>query len=241
MPRVAQWRSLALLHYRLDDPRAIPWTHAYARRDAFDEYRLSRTAGFSSAAVGAWPRSWRRTGWSRSRAGPCAGYELRSPGPAQHAGCCAPARCDRFGSLDAFAAAMQCGLAAGRARRADPLPRSGAWRRGVRLVGRVSPSLAGIAGTTCSRPTPSLRSTTAARSICARSPPVSPDSTEPAPACLGARPSSLSAGSGAGWRAPGRRRPASRSCRAARRSRCRRPRCRSWCRRHRARCRPRRR
>jgi hypothetical protein len=51
----------------------------------------------------------------------------------------------------------------------------------------------------------------------------------------------LSAGSGAGWPAPGRRRPASRSCRAARRSRCRTPRCRPWCRRHRARCRPRRR
>jgi hypothetical protein len=51
----------------------------------------------------------------------------------------------------------------------------------------------------------------------------------------------LSAGSGAGSPAPGRRRPASRSCRAARSSRCRTPRCRSWCRRHRARCRPRRR
>jgi hypothetical protein len=105
MPRAAQWRSLALLHYRLDDPRAIPWTHAYARRDAFDEYRVEgcwlflrrgRALGAVMAANGLEP----------VESGPCAGYELRSPGRA-NTWLLRAASLDRFGSLDAFAAAMR--------------------------------------------------------------------------------------------------------------------------------------
>jgi hypothetical protein len=105
MPRVAHWRSLVILHYRLDDPRAIPWTHAYARRDVFDEYRVEgrwlflrrgRAVGAVMAANGLMP----------VESGPCAGYELRSPGR-RNTWLLRAGSLERFGSLDAFAAAMR--------------------------------------------------------------------------------------------------------------------------------------
>jgi hypothetical protein len=110
MPRVAQWRSLALLHYRLDDPRALPWTHAYARREAFDEYRVEgawlflrrgRALGAVMAAGGLEP----------VLAGPCAGYELRSPGR-HNTWLLRAGSLESFGTLDGFAAALRAAVSA---------------------------------------------------------------------------------------------------------------------------------
>lgn len=104
MPHAAQWRSLALLLYRLDQPEAIPWTHAYARRTAFDEFRIEGGWLFvrSGRGLGA---VLAVNGLEPVEAGPCAGYELRSPGRANgwllRAG-----SLDHFGSLAGFARAL---------------------------------------------------------------------------------------------------------------------------------------
>jgi hypothetical protein len=107
MPRAAQWRSLAILHYRLDDPSALPWTHCYARRDVFEELRLEGQwlflrAGRGLAAVMA-------AGGLATVDGPCASYEIRSPGR-RNTWLLRVASLERFGSLDAFAAAMPAGV-----------------------------------------------------------------------------------------------------------------------------------
>jgi hypothetical protein len=105
MPRVAQWRSLALIHYRLDDPRAIPWTHAHVRRDAFDDYRIEGPWLFlrRGRALGAVMAA---NGLAPVESGPCAAYELRSLGR-RNTWLLRAASLDRYGSLDAFAAAMR--------------------------------------------------------------------------------------------------------------------------------------
>jgi hypothetical protein len=107
MPRVAQWRNLALLHYRLDDPRAFPWTHAYVRRDVYDEVLLSDPwlfvrSGPGLAAVMA------ANGLRAIETGPTAGYEVRSPG-SRNTWLLRVASRERYRSLDAFASAMRAG------------------------------------------------------------------------------------------------------------------------------------
>jgi hypothetical protein len=104
MPRAAQWRNLALLHYRMDR-RAIPWTHAYARRDVFEEVLLSGPwlfvrSGRGLAAVMA------ANGLQPVESGPTAGYEVRSPGRYNTWLVRVGAR-ERYGSLAAFAAALR--------------------------------------------------------------------------------------------------------------------------------------
>jgi hypothetical protein len=106
MPQVAQWRNLALLHYRLDDPRAIPWTHAYLRREVYDEVLPSGRwlfvrSGRGLAAVMA-------ANGLEASSGPTADYELRSPGRA-NTWLLRVGSLDRFGSLSGFASAMQAG------------------------------------------------------------------------------------------------------------------------------------
>jgi hypothetical protein len=107
MPQVAQWRNLALLHYRLDEPRAIPWTHAYLRREVYNEVLPSGRwlfvrSGRGLAAIMA------ANGLEVPPSGPTAGYELRSPGRA-NTWLLRVGSLDRFGSLRGFAAAMQAG------------------------------------------------------------------------------------------------------------------------------------
>jgi hypothetical protein len=104
MPRAAQWRNLAILHYRLDDPRAIPWTHAYARRDAFEEYRVMgewlflRQRGGVAAILAA-------NGLAPMTQGPTAGYELRSPGR-RNSWLVRVDSLERFGTFDHFVATI---------------------------------------------------------------------------------------------------------------------------------------
>jgi hypothetical protein len=105
MPRVAQWRNLALLHYRLDDPRAIPWTHAYLRREVYDEVLLTERwlfvrSGRGLACVMA------ANGIEAVESGPTAGYEVRSPG-ARNTWLLRVGSLERFGSLCAFASNLQ--------------------------------------------------------------------------------------------------------------------------------------
>jgi hypothetical protein len=104
MPWAAQWRNLVLLHYRLDDPRAIPWTHAYLRRDAFDEVRVEGRWAFlrSGRGVGAVMAA----NGLETVDGPTAGYELRSPGR-HNSWLLRVDSLQRFKSLDAFAEAMR--------------------------------------------------------------------------------------------------------------------------------------
>jgi hypothetical protein len=107
MPQVAQWRNLALNHYRLNEPRAIPWTHAYLRRDVYDEVLPSGRwlfvrSGRGLAAVMA------ANGLEAPPCRPTAGYEARSPGRA-NTWLLRVGSLDRFGSLRGFASAMQAG------------------------------------------------------------------------------------------------------------------------------------
>jgi hypothetical protein len=107
MPQVAQWRNLALLHYRLNEPRAIPWTHGYLRRDVYDEILPSDRwvfvqSGRGLAAVMA------ANGLEAPPCGPTAGYEPRSPGRG-NTWLLRVGSLDRFGSLRGFASAMQAG------------------------------------------------------------------------------------------------------------------------------------
>jgi hypothetical protein len=107
LPQTAQWRNLALLHYRLDDPRAIPWTHAYVRREVYDEVLPSEgwlflRSGRGLAAITA------ANGLQPVGSGPTAGYEVRSPGR-RNSWLLRVGSLDRFGSLRGFAAAMQAG------------------------------------------------------------------------------------------------------------------------------------
>lgn len=104
MPWAEQWRSLVLMHYRLDDPGAIPWTHAHVRFDAFDETSIEGRwlflrSGRGLAAVMA------ANGLQRVE-GPTAGYELRSPGR-HNSWLMRVAPLERFGSLERFAVAMR--------------------------------------------------------------------------------------------------------------------------------------
>jgi hypothetical protein len=107
MPQVAQWQNLALLHYRVDEPRAIPWTHAYLRREVYDEVLPSGRwlfvrSGRGLAAIMA------ANGLKALQSGPTAGYELRSSGRA-NTWLLRVGSLDRFGSLSGFASAMQAG------------------------------------------------------------------------------------------------------------------------------------
>jgi hypothetical protein len=105
MPRAAQWRNLVLLHYRLDDPRAIPWTHAYARRDAFDEARIEGRWAFLRSGRGL-AAVLAGNGLEAVTAGPTAGYELRSDGR-DNSWLLRVDSVEHHGSLDAFAAVMR--------------------------------------------------------------------------------------------------------------------------------------
>jgi hypothetical protein len=105
MPRVAQWRSLALLHYRLDEPRAIPWTHAYVRREVYDEVHLSGPWLFLRSGRGL-AGVMAANGLQAVEDGPTAGYEVRSPGP-RNTWLLRVASLDRFATLRSFASAMQ--------------------------------------------------------------------------------------------------------------------------------------
>ncbi|HMR33408.1 MAG TPA: hypothetical protein PKA13_22405 [Geminicoccaceae bacterium] len=108
MPWAAQWRNLAVLHYRLDDPRAIGWTHAHLRRDAFDEvwiedrWAFMRSGGGVAAVLAA--------NGIAAVDGPTSAYELRSPGR-RNSWLLRVDSLERYGSLGAFAAAF---------RRSDP-------------------------------------------------------------------------------------------------------------------------
>jgi hypothetical protein len=107
MPQAAQWRNLALLHYRLNDPRAIPWTHAYLCREVYDDVLMAGRwvfvqSGRGLAAVMA------ANGLEVPPIGPTAGYELRSPGCA-NTWLLRVASLDRFDSLRGFVSAMQAG------------------------------------------------------------------------------------------------------------------------------------
>lgn len=107
MPRVAQWRNLALLHYRLDEPRAIPWTHAYVLREVYDEVILSGTWLFLRSGRGL-AGVMAANGLQEVEGGPTAGYEVRSPGP-RNTWLLRVGSLDRFGTLRSFASAMQTG------------------------------------------------------------------------------------------------------------------------------------
>jgi hypothetical protein len=107
LPQTAQWRSLALLHYRLDNPPAIPWTHAYIRHEVYDEALtcgrwLFVRSGRGLAGVMA------ANGLQPVESGPTACYELRSPGP-RNSWLLRVGSLERFGSLSGFASAMQAG------------------------------------------------------------------------------------------------------------------------------------
>lgn len=103
MPWAAQWRNLMLLHYRLDEPAAIAWTHAYVRRDAFDEVRIEGRWAFLRSGRGL--AGLFAANGLESVAGPTGPYELRSPG--RHNSWLLRAdSLDRCGSFAAFAAAM---------------------------------------------------------------------------------------------------------------------------------------
>ena len=112
MPWVAQWRNLVLLHYRLDDPRAISWTHAYLRRDAFDEVRVDGRWAFLRSGGGV--AALLAANGLEAVGGPTAGYELRSPGR-RNSWLLRVDSLERYGSLDRFAAAFRRGEP-----RADP-------------------------------------------------------------------------------------------------------------------------
>ena len=107
MPRVAQWRSLALLHYRLDEPRAIPWTHAYVRREVYDEVMPSGTWLFLRSGRGL-AGIMAANGLQAVDSGPTAGYEVRSPG-SRNTWLLRVGSLDRFGSLRSFASAVRAG------------------------------------------------------------------------------------------------------------------------------------
>jgi hypothetical protein len=105
MPRVAQWKSLALAHYRLDDPRAIPWTHAYVRREVYDEALFSDRWLFVRSGRGL-AGVMAGNGLRAVESGPTAGYEVRSPGR-RNSWLLRVGSLEQFGSLGGFAAAMQ--------------------------------------------------------------------------------------------------------------------------------------
>jgi hypothetical protein len=107
LPQVAQWRSLALLHYRLDDPRAIPWTHAWLRREVYDEVLPSERWLFVRSGRGL-AGVMAANGLQAVERGPTAGYELRSPGP-RNTWLLRVGSLEGFGSLFGFASAMQAG------------------------------------------------------------------------------------------------------------------------------------
>jgi hypothetical protein len=105
MPRVAQWRNLALAHYRLDDSRAIPWTHAYVRRDAYDEVAFSEPWLFLRSGRGL-AALMAANGLQAVESGPTAGYEIRSPGR-RNTWLLRVGSLERHGSLEAFASAIR--------------------------------------------------------------------------------------------------------------------------------------
>jgi hypothetical protein len=107
LPQTAQWRSLALLHYRLDDPRAIPWTHAWIRREVYDEILMTDPWLFVQSGRGL-AGVMAANGLQPVESGPTAGYEVRSPGP-RNTWLLRVGSLDRFGSLRGFASAMQAG------------------------------------------------------------------------------------------------------------------------------------
>jgi hypothetical protein len=107
MPQVAQWRNLALLHYRLDDPRAIPWTHAYVRREIYDETLMAGTWLFVQSGRGV-AALMAANGLQLVESGPTAGYEVRSPGR-RNTWLLRVGSRDHFGSLRDFASAIQAG------------------------------------------------------------------------------------------------------------------------------------
>ncbi len=104
MPWAAQWRNLAVLHYRLDDPRAIPWTHAYLRRDAFDEVRVKGRWAFLRSGRGL--AAVMAANGLEAVDGATAHYELRSPGRG-NSWLLRVDSVERGGSLDAFAARIR--------------------------------------------------------------------------------------------------------------------------------------
>jgi hypothetical protein len=108
LPQVAQWRSLALLHYRLDDARAIPWTHAWLRREVYDEVLPSERWLFVRSGRGL-AGVMAANGLEPVESGPTAGYELRSPGR-RNSWLLRVGSLERFGSLSGFASAMQAGV-----------------------------------------------------------------------------------------------------------------------------------
>jgi hypothetical protein len=107
MPQAAQWRNLALLHYRLGEPRAIPWTHAYIRREAYDDVLLAGRWVFVQSGRGL-AAGMAANGLESVESGPTAGYEVRSPGP-RNTWLLRVGSLGRFGSLHGFASAMQAG------------------------------------------------------------------------------------------------------------------------------------
>jgi len=108
MPQAAQTHELALLHYRLGADAALPWTHAYARREVFDDYHLDGSWLFLRKGRGL-AALFAANGLEAMADGPTAGYELRSPGPA-NSWLMRAGSVDLFGSLDAFAQAMRRAL-----------------------------------------------------------------------------------------------------------------------------------
>jgi hypothetical protein len=165
MPQAAQWRNLALLHYRLNDPRAIPGrTPISAARSMTMSSWLA--AGCSCKAVAGLLPSWPRTAWRCPRSGRLRATSYAHPGAPTLGSCglprsiastrfavsCPPCRQAR---LRSYRASMWPSPIPSMARCASAGPARSSWP-------------GGIAATTYCLRTRNSRSTTAARSISRR-------------------------------------------------------------------------